>query len=103
MNKFARIGISRLAKQQYLYPRIVAVLIAASLERHGFVCGVRARVDSGEAARRRGAREGEGGYKGRRRALTPDQVKLLLQRVAAGAKKAVMARELGVSRETVHR
>ncbi len=45
----------------------------------------------------------KGIYKGRRRALTPAQVDELVARVKADGKKAVLAREFGVSRETVHR
>ncbi len=42
-------------------------------------------------------------YKGRRRALSPDQVEQLLGRVREGAKKAALAREYAVRRETIHR
>jgi len=45
----------------------------------------------------------KGIYKGRRRALTPPQVEELVARVKADGKKAALAREFGVSRETVHR
>jgi DNA invertase Pin-like site-specific DNA recombinase len=45
----------------------------------------------------------KGVYKGRKRSLTSEQVGQLLDRVRAGAKKAALARELQVSRETVHR
>ncbi len=44
-----------------------------------------------------------GRYKGRRRALAPDQVAALAARLDAGATKAAMARELGLSRSTIHR
>jgi len=43
-----------------------------------------------------------GAYRGRRRALSPEQTTKLRQRVAAGEKKAMLARELGVSRETLY-
>jgi DNA invertase Pin-like site-specific DNA recombinase len=43
-----------------------------------------------------------GAYRGRRRALSPEQTTELRQRVAAGEKKAALARELGVSRETLY-
>lgn len=43
-----------------------------------------------------------GAYRGRRRALSPEQTTELRQRVAAGEKKATLARELGVSRETLY-
>lgn len=43
-----------------------------------------------------------GKYKGRKPSLTADQVRELLSRVAKGAKKTVLAREFGVSRETVY-
>jgi DNA invertase Pin-like site-specific DNA recombinase len=45
----------------------------------------------------------KGVYKGRKPALTAEKVSLLRERVAAGAKKAALARELKVSRITVHR
>ena len=43
-----------------------------------------------------------GAYRGRRRALSPEQTTELRQRVAAGEKKATLARELGVSRQTLY-
>jgi len=49
-----------------------------------------------ELAKKRGA------YRGRRRSLTDDQVAELHRRVADGVPKAALARELGVSRETVY-
>lgn len=45
----------------------------------------------------------KGAYKGRKRALDEVAIALLKKRVGEGSKKAVLARELGVSRETVHR
>ncbi|MEY9591051.1 DNA invertase Pin-like site-specific DNA recombinase [Bradyrhizobium yuanmingense] len=45
----------------------------------------------------------KGVYKGRRRVLTPAQVDELLARVKADSKKAALAREFGVSRETAAR
>ena len=45
----------------------------------------------------------KGVYKGRKRVLTIEQTEIVRQRVAGGAKKAALARELNVSRETVHR
>lgn len=42
------------------------------------------------------------GRKGRKRALTPDRVIELQKRAAAGEKKAVLAREFGISRETLY-
>lgn len=45
----------------------------------------------------------KGVYKGRKRALSPDQVTEIKAKVTAGAKKAALAREYKVSRETVHR
>lgn len=44
-----------------------------------------------------------GKYKGRKRVLTPEQVEEVRQRVAAGEKKTALARELGVSRETLYK
>lgn len=45
----------------------------------------------------------KGVYKGRKRVLTPEQVAELQQKVAMGGKKATLAREMNVSRETIHR
>jgi len=49
-----------------------------------------------ELAKKRGA------YRGRRRSLNDDQVAELRRRVAEGVPKAALARELGVSRETLY-
>jgi len=49
-----------------------------------------------ELAKQRGA------YRGRKAALTDDQAATLRQRIAAGEKKAVLAREFGISRETLY-
>ena len=43
-----------------------------------------------------------GAYRGRRRSLSDDQVAELRRRVQDGVPKAVLARELGVSRETLY-
>ena len=43
-----------------------------------------------------------GAYRGRKRSLTPTQVTELRTRVAAGEPKASLARELGVSRQTLY-
>jgi len=43
-----------------------------------------------------------GAYRGRRRSLSDDQVAELRRRVEDGVPKAVLARELGVSRETLY-
>ncbi|BAD60731.1 MULTISPECIES: recombinase family protein [Nocardia] len=43
-----------------------------------------------------------GAYKGRKPALTADQVTALRERAAAGEPKSALAREFGVSRETVY-
>ena len=51
-----------------------------------------------EAAKSRG-----GVYKGRKASLTADQAADLRKRVAAGESKAALAREFGISRETVYR
>jgi len=47
-------------------------------------------------ARKRGA------YRGRARALNPEQLAQLRQRAADGSPKATLAREFGISRETVY-
>lgn len=44
-----------------------------------------------------------GAYKGRKKCLTADQVVHLKERVAAGEKKAQVARKLGISRETLYK
>jgi DNA invertase Pin-like site-specific DNA recombinase len=43
-----------------------------------------------------------GAYKGRKRALSPERVAELRQRLAAGETKAAVARTLGISRETLY-
>jgi DNA invertase Pin-like site-specific DNA recombinase len=43
-----------------------------------------------------------GVYKGRKPSLTPELAKELRKRVAAGEKKAALAREFGISRETLY-
>lgn len=43
-----------------------------------------------------------GAYQGRKPSLHPDQVAKLRQKAQAGAKKAQLAREYGISRETVY-
>ena len=43
-----------------------------------------------------------GVYRGRKKALSPEQVAELRQRAAAGEQKAKLAREFGVSRETLY-
>jgi DNA invertase Pin-like site-specific DNA recombinase len=47
------------------------------------------------------ARE-RGVYRGRKKALTPEQTADLRRRVRAGEKKAALAREFGISRETLY-
>lgn len=44
----------------------------------------------------------KGKYKGRKAALTPEQATVLKQRVAAGEPKATVARDFGISRETLY-
>ncbi len=43
-----------------------------------------------------------GAYRGRKKALAPERVAELRRRAAAGEKKAQLARELGISRETLY-
>lgn len=43
-----------------------------------------------------------GAYRGRKRSLSPDQIRELKQRVGAGEQKSKIAREFGISRETVY-
>ena len=44
-----------------------------------------------------------GKYKGRKRALTPEQAAQVKERIAAGEKKTTLAKDLGVSRETLYK
>ena len=43
-----------------------------------------------------------GAYRGRKKALAPERVAELQRRAAAGEKKAQLAREFGISRETLY-
>lgn len=43
-----------------------------------------------------------GAYRGRKKSLSADQVAALCSRVAAGDKKSAIARDFGISRETVY-
>lgn len=43
-----------------------------------------------------------GAYRGRRRSLSPDQIREVKRRIAAGEQKAQVARDMGISRETVY-
>lgn len=43
-----------------------------------------------------------GAYRGRKKSLPPEQIAELLQRVAAGETKAQVARDFGISRETLY-
>lgn len=43
-----------------------------------------------------------GAYRGRKKALSPEQVAELRRRVATGEQKAKLAREFGISRETLY-
>jgi DNA invertase Pin-like site-specific DNA recombinase len=49
------------------------------------------------------AAKANGVYKGRKPSLTPEQERELAARAAAGQKKTDLAREYGISRETVYR
>lgn len=44
-----------------------------------------------------------GAYKGRKKCLSDEQKAELIRRISAGDKKAVLAREFGVSRDTVYK
>jgi DNA invertase Pin-like site-specific DNA recombinase len=46
--------------------------------------------------------KGKGVYRGRKSALRVDQVNAIRQRVAAGERKATLAREYKISRETLY-
>ncbi len=43
-----------------------------------------------------------GAYRGRKRSLSPEQIVVLKERVAGGEQKAGLAREFGISRETLY-
>jgi DNA invertase Pin-like site-specific DNA recombinase len=43
-----------------------------------------------------------GAYKGRTKTLTPERAAELVQRAGSGVLKAVLARDYGISRETVY-
>src|SRR6266446_6296740 len=43
-----------------------------------------------------------GAYRGRKRALSPEKLDELFRRVNSGAKKATLAREFGISRQTLY-
>lgn len=43
-----------------------------------------------------------GAYKGRKKTLTPDRAAELVQRAGSGVPKALLARDYGISRETVY-
>jgi DNA invertase Pin-like site-specific DNA recombinase len=49
------------------------------------------------------AAKDRGVYKGRKKALTPDRARKMVARVRAGEKKAAVARDFGISRETLYR
>ena len=75
------------------WPELEALLAFAEFER----ALIRERQREGIAlAKKRGA------YRGRKKALSPEQVAALRQRAAAGEQKAALAREFGISRETLY-
>lgn len=43
-----------------------------------------------------------GAYRGRKKSLNAEQVAMLKQRVGAGEQKALVARDFGISRETLY-
>ena len=59
-------------------------------------------TDSGTAARGNRVGQEEGGLCGRKPALSIEQAETLRRRAAGGEKKAALARELGISRETLY-
>jgi DNA invertase Pin-like site-specific DNA recombinase len=46
--------------------------------------------------------KGRGAYRGRKKALSPEQVAALRERLGQGVSKAQVARDLGISRETLY-
>lgn len=61
----------------------------------------RSSASANEKASR--SRKRKGAYKGRKRALTAEQVEEVVASVRVGFKKTALARKLRVSRETIHR
>lgn len=65
-------------------------------------------AESGRALIRERQREGialarqRGAYRGRKKSLNDEQIAELKRRVAAGEQKALIARDLGISRETLY-
>lgn len=68
---------------------------------HGRVCGIRTGLDKQATAEGIALAKQRGAYRGRKKALTDDQV-VELRRRAAGEAKATLAREFGISRETLY-
>jgi DNA invertase Pin-like site-specific DNA recombinase len=72
------------------------------------LCGAPHNAEFERALIRERQREGialakrRGAYRGRKKSLSPEKASALKQRVAAGEKKAALAREFGISRETLY-
>jgi DNA invertase Pin-like site-specific DNA recombinase len=68
---------------------------------HGRVRRVRARLDPA-AARGHRARQAARAYRGRKKSLSSEQIAELRQRVRLASKRRKLAREFGISRETLY-
>lgn len=92
--EFAREGLSFTGEDSPMSHLLLSVMGAfAEFER----ALIRERQREGIAlARARGA------YRGRQKSLSPEQIADLKERIRLGEKKTVVARELGLSRETIY-
>ena len=81
----------------FIATTVIALALSFFLERGKTLAGLRKGAKMFlNIAKKRGA------YRGRKKALSPDQVVTLRQRAAAGEQKAALAREFGISRETLY-
>ena len=69
---------------------------------NGRVRRVRTRLDPRAAARGHRARQAARAYRGRKKSLSSERIAELRQRVEAGEQKRPLAREFGISRETLY-
>src|SRR3546814_1392990 len=66
------------------------------------LCRIRARNDPGAPARRHRHSQAAGRLSGKKKSLSDGMVAELMHRVAGGEQKAAIARDLGISRETLY-
>ena len=72
------------------------LVIRAATKERGVLALPERQAEGIAAAKTRGV------YKGRRRTLTPDQIRDLADRATAGESKTALAKEFRISRETVY-